>query len=120
MKVKIAVASEGKQVSGHFGHCSGFMIYEIGEDKSLKKNFVENPGHKPGFLPVFLKEKGVNVIISGGMGETAVQLFRDNEIKIFTGVQGLSDDAVQKYVNGELKSAGSICTEHQHEGNCNE
>ncbi|WP_446898588.1 NifB/NifX family molybdenum-iron cluster-binding protein [Clostridium sp. LBM24168] len=116
--MKIAVASEGKQISGHFGHCGGFAIYEIGEDKSLKKDFVQNPGHKPGFLPVFLKDKDVNVIISGGMGKTAVQLFKDNKIEVVTGVQGLCDDAVQKYINGELKSTGSVCTEHQHEGNC--
>ncbi|WP_294183419.1 NifB/NifX family molybdenum-iron cluster-binding protein [uncultured Clostridium sp.] len=117
--MKIAVASDGKQVSGHFGHCSGFMIYEIREDKSLKRSFVENPGHKPGFLPAFLKEKGVNVIISGGMGETAVQLFRDNKIEVVIGAQGLCDDVIQKYINGELKSTGSVCTEHQYEGNCN-
>ena len=117
--MKIAVASEGKQVSGHFGHCEGFTIYEVGEDKVLKKDFVKNPGHKPGFLPVFLKEKDTNVIIAGGMGETAVQLFSDNEIEVVVGAQGLCDDVVQKYINGELKSTGSVCTEHQHEGNCN-
>jgi predicted Fe-Mo cluster-binding NifX family protein len=117
--MKIAVASEGKQVSGHFGHCEGFTIYEVGEDKSLKKDFIQNPGHKPGFLPVFLKEKNTNVIIAGGMGETAQQLFRDNKIEVVVGAQGLCDDVVQKYINGELKSTGSVCTEHQHEGNCN-
>jgi predicted Fe-Mo cluster-binding NifX family protein len=117
--MKIAVASEGKQVSEHFGHCEGFTIYEVGEDKSLKKDFIQNPGHKPGFLPVFLKGKNANVIIAGGMGETAQQLFRDNEIEVVVGAQGLCDDVVQKYINGELKSTGSICTEHQHEGNCN-
>lgn len=118
--MKIAVSSEGKQVSGHFGHCEGFTVYELGKDKVLKKEFIQNPGHKPGFLPVFLKEKNTNVIISGGMGDTAVQLFNSNGIEVVVGAQGLCDDVVDKYINGELKSTGSVCTEHQYEGNCND
>lgn len=118
--MKIAVASDEKYVSGHFGHCEGFTIYEVEEGKSLEKSFTSNPGHRPGFLPVFLKDLKVNVIIAGGMGETAQDLFNENGIEVVVGAQGLSDDVVQKFVNGELKSTGSVCREHQHEGHCNE
>lgn len=118
--MKIAVASDEKYVSGHFGHCEGFTIYEVEEGKSLEKSFTPNPGHRSGFLPVFLRDLKVNVIIAGGMGETAQDLFNENGIEVVVGVQGLSDDVVQKFVNGELKSTGSVCTEHQHEGHCNE
>lgn len=118
--MKIAVASDEKYVSGHFGHCEGFTIYEVEEGKSLEKSFTPNPGHRPGFLPVFLRDLKVNVIIAGGMGETAQDLFNENGIEVVVGEQGLSDDVVQKFVNGELKSTGSVCTEHQHEGHCNE
>ena len=34
--MKIAVASEGKNVSGHFGHCEGFTIYDVEEGKCIK------------------------------------------------------------------------------------
>ncbi|WP_346897696.1 NifB/NifX family molybdenum-iron cluster-binding protein [Clostridium sp. UBA7503] len=118
--MKIAVASDEKYVSGHFGHCEGFTIYEVEQGKSLEKSFTPNPGHRPGFLPVFLRDLKVNVIIAGGMGETAQDLFNENGIEVVVGAQGLSDDVVQKFVNGELKSTGSVCTEHQHEGHCNE
>jgi len=118
--MKIAVASDEKYVSGHFGHCEGFTIYEVEEGKSLEKSFTPNPGHRPGFLPVFLRDLKVNVIIAGGKGETAQDLFNENGIEVVVGAQGLSDDVVQKFVNGELKSTGSVCTEHQHEGHCNE
>lgn len=116
--MKIAVASDGKNVSGHFGHCEGFTIYNVENDKELKKEFVKNPGHKPGFLPVFLKDLGVEVIISGGMGETAQNLFKNNNIQVVVGATGFSDDSVQAYVAGNLKSTGSVCREHQHEGEC--
>ncbi len=51
--MKIAIASYGKYVSGHFGHCEGFTIYEVEEGKSLNKNFTPNPGHRPGYLQYF-------------------------------------------------------------------
>lgn len=118
--MKIAVATEDKFVSGHFGHCEGFTMYEIESDKSFSKTFVQNPGHKPGFLPVFLKEKQINVIIAGGMGETAQQLFQQNDIEVVVGAQGISDEVVKMYLSDQLKSTGSVCTNHEHEGHCNE
>ncbi|NLM44611.1 MAG: dinitrogenase iron-molybdenum cofactor, partial [Clostridiales bacterium] len=42
--MKIAVASEGKYVSEHFGHCEGFTFYEVKEDEVVKKDFKQNPG----------------------------------------------------------------------------
>ncbi|WPC43801.1 NifB/NifX family molybdenum-iron cluster-binding protein [Clostridium sp. JS66] len=116
--MKIAIASEGKLVSGHFGHCEGFTTYEVEEGKALNKKFVQNPGHKPGFLPVFLKDLGTNVIIAGGMGEAAQELFKENRIEVVVGAVGNCEDLVQQYINGELKSTGSVCTEHQREGHC--
>ncbi|QXE18802.1 NifB/NifX family molybdenum-iron cluster-binding protein [Clostridium sp. 001] len=118
--MKIAIASDGKYVSGHFGHCEGFTIYDVENGKASQGQFTANPGHRPGYLPVFLKGLNVNVIIAGGMGETAQQLFNENEIEVIVGAQGLCDDMVQKYIKGELKSTGSVCEEHKYEGHCNE
>ena len=118
--MKIAIATEGNNVSGHFGFCEGFTIYEVSDGKILNKGVTPNPGHKPGYLPVFLKELNVNVIIAGGMGGTAQQLFNENGIEVVVGAEGVSDDVLKKYINGELKSTGSVCTEHEHEGHCEE
>lgn len=53
--MKIACTSNGNNISEHFGHCEGFTIYEVEKTTILKEYFKPNPGHKPGFLPVFLK-----------------------------------------------------------------
>jgi predicted Fe-Mo cluster-binding NifX family protein len=79
--MKIAVASEGKFVTGHFGHCTNFMIYEAQNRKILREESIPNPGHKPGFLPNFLADRGVNVIISGGMGGGAVDIFNERNVE---------------------------------------
>jgi predicted Fe-Mo cluster-binding NifX family protein len=102
--MKIAIASDGKKASQHFGHCEGFAFYEVEEGKIVNKSFIPNPGHRPGFLPKFLKEAGADVIISGGMGSSAQQLFIENNIEAIVGVEGRNDDLAQQYLKGELKS----------------
>ena len=113
--MKIAVASDKSKVSGHFGYCEGFEIFNIEDNKINGKEFVANPGHKPGFLPVFLKEKGANVIIAGGMGGAAQNLFVENGIEVVVGAEGACEDVVNAYISGNLKSTGSVCNEHSHE-----
>ena len=59
--MKIAAACEGKQIFGHFGHCENFRIFDAENGKITAEKSVPNPGHKPGFLPNFLADQGVNV-----------------------------------------------------------
>ncbi|MBC3795770.1 iron-sulfur cluster carrier protein MrpORP [Acetobacterium tundrae] len=119
-KMKIAVASDNGLVTGHFGHCESFMIFDVENNKIVKSEAVPNPGHKPGFLPVFLHDMGVNVIIAGGMGGGAVDIFNEKNIEVITGASGKAEDAATNYLQGMLKSTGSICHEHQHSDECGE
>lgn len=111
----IAVAQEGNMVCQHFGHCEQFALYDT-ELKSMKA--VANPGHEPGFLPGFIKELGADVVIAGGMGGRAQDLFTAQGIKVIVGVTASVEEALKKYENGELISSGSVCSEHAHEGDC--
>jgi len=116
--MKIAVASENEMVTEHFGHCLNFNIYETENDKIVKSGSIANPGHKPGFLPVFLHEQGVDVIISGGMGAGAIDLFNEKGIEVIVGASGNARTAAEQYLQGSLKSTGSVCHEHQHHDEC--
>jgi len=116
--MKIAVASEGKMVTGHFGHCENFNIFEVQENQIIESKSIPNPGHKPGFLPNFLNDMGVNFIISGGMGGGAVEIFNEKGIEVITGVSGNAEVAVNMYLQGKLESDGSVCHEHQHHDEC--
>ena len=118
--MKIAVASEGKTVSEHFGHCEGFAVFDAENDKIIRSNFVPNPGHRPGFLPVFLNDNGVNVIISGGMGGGAIDIFNEKGIEVITGASGDCENIVNRYLKGDLKSTGSVCHQHAHSDECGE
>ncbi len=116
--MKIAVASEENTVTEHFGHCQNFNIFETKNKEIVNKESLANPGHKPGFLPNFLNDQGVDVIISGGMGGGAIDIFNEKNIEVIVGASGDAERAVKSYLSGDLKSTGSVCHQHQHEGDC--
>ncbi len=107
--MKIAIASNADVVAEHFGHCQRYAVFEVDRDNILGETSIDNPGHKPGFLPKFLHEQGVNVIISGGMGSRAVELFNEYGIETIVGAQGTVADAIKSYLHGRLEATGSIC-----------
>jgi predicted Fe-Mo cluster-binding NifX family protein len=51
--MKIAISTDNGMVSPHFGRCPHFTIVEIKDNKVLKKEIIDNPGHRTGFLPKF-------------------------------------------------------------------
>jgi len=116
--MKIAAAAEGRMVAEHFGHCEGFDIFTVENGKISGREFVQNPGHQPGFLPNYLNDLGVNTVIAGGMGGGAIQIFNEKGIKVITGASGEIEETVQNFLNGQLKSSGSVCKEHQHSDSC--
>ena len=118
--IKIAVASENEMVTEHFGHCVNFNIFEAEKNQIVKSESIPNPGHKPGFLPNFLNDMGVNVIISGGMGGGAIDIFNEKGIEVIVGASGNAKVVAESYLRGTLKSTGSVCHEHQHHDECGE
>jgi len=109
--MKIAISTDGDNVSSHFGRCPEYTIVDIENNKVASREVIANPGHEPGFLPQFLKEKSVNIIIAGGMGPRAQELFRDANIDTILGIEGSINDTIDAFISGNLKSKGSSCSE---------
>jgi predicted Fe-Mo cluster-binding NifX family protein len=116
--MRIAIACDEGKVTGHFGHCATFEIFETDEEGIVSSASVANPGHKPGFLPNYLKDQGVGVIIADGMGQHAIALFEANGIEVFLGASGTPEEIVGRYLAGTLESLGSGCTDHEHHEGC--
>ena len=107
--MKIAISTDNEFVSEHFGRCPSFTIVQIQDNKVVGKEVIDNPGHHPGFLPKFLKEKGVDIIIAGGMGQRAQMLFDESGIKTLMGIGGKIDEVIEKLAVGTLQGGESLC-----------
>ena len=61
-------------------------------------------------LPSWLAEKGANIIITGGMGRRAQDLFSQHGIEVVIGApSGKPEDIVSGYLNGILQTGDNIC-----------
>lgn len=111
----IALPCKGTQIEEHFGHCETFRIFTVTDGLITKEEPVPNPGHKPGFLPNFLADRGVNVMIASGMGGGAIEIFEERKVKVVLGAAGDAKAAVEAYLQGHLESTGSACEHHDHD-----
>jgi predicted Fe-Mo cluster-binding NifX family protein len=96
----------------HFGHCEEFALVDVDEKsgKALKTVTLQPPAHEPGVLPRWLHEQGATVIIAGGMGQRAQQLFAQNGIQVVVGAPAQSpEQLVQAYMQGSLQTGENLC-----------
>lgn len=110
MKKLFAVPTVDGKLCQHFGHCEKFAIVEIQDNKVIKEEYITPPVHQPGVYPKFLADHGVKVIISGGMGQRAQDLFAQNSIEVCVGVNADSpQQLVKQYLEDQLETGQNLC-----------
>lgn len=110
MKIAIPIA-QGK-LCMHFGHCEVFAVLTVDEEKKtvIAREYLTPPPHEPGVLPRWLGEQKVNVIIAGGMGQRAQQLFAEQNISVVVGAPaGTPEELAAAYLAGTLVSGTNAC-----------
>jgi len=110
--MKIAIPLSEGRLSPHFGHCETFAIVDVDDENAriTHREDLTPPPHEPGVLPSWLGSLGVNVIIAGGMGQRAQQLFAQNHIEVVVGAPVDSPEIlVAAYLNKTLPAGENIC-----------
>lgn len=110
--MRIAIPLTAGRLSQHFGRCEQFAIIDVDSDsKDIKsQELVDPPTHEPGVLPKWLAGLYVELIITGGMGQRAQQLFVQNNIKVLFGApQTEPQELVKQYLQGKFAFGENIC-----------
>ena len=110
--MKIAIPLADGKLCVHFGHCEVFAIVEVDEiaKEITCTNMLEPPAHQPGVLPAWLHEQGAEVIIAGGMGQRAQQLFTENDIEVVVGAPvRTAQELVAAYLAEALETGQNVC-----------
>ncbi len=119
-KMRIAVTFENGNVFQHFGHTEEFKVYEAENGKVVSSAVVGSDGKGHGALAGLLNDRGIDVLICGGIGGGAVSALSERGIEVCAGASGNADEAVEAYLRGELKSTGANCDHHGEGHDCGE
>jgi len=113
--MKIAVPTKiGNVVDDHFGHCEFYTIFTIENDEVVGKEVFPSPqgcGCKSE-IARDLSEKGVKVMLAGGIGAGAISKLAAQDISVVRNCKGVVDDLLKDYLSGKVVDGGSSCEAH--------
>ena len=114
--MRIAVTFENGQIFQHFGHTAQFKIYDVANGEIVRAEVVDTNGSGHGALAGFLMQLGVDALICGGIGGGAQMALAEVGIRLFGGVSGDADAAVNALIAGTLGYNPDVhCDHHDHE-----
>ncbi len=114
---KIAIPLNGEKLHAHFGGAGVFKFYIVEDNKIVNTENAIPPPHEPGVIPKWVAEMGATDIILGGIGQRAVTIFEQFNIKVVKGAgEENADQLVEQYLSGTLEASGENCTNRDHHG----
>ena len=114
--MKIAVTYENGNIFQHFGHTEQFKIYDVENGTIINAEVVSTNGQGHGALAGFLDDNDVDILICGGIGGGAQMALAQAGIRLFGGVNGNADEAVNAFINGTLGYNPDVkCNHHHHD-----
>lgn len=111
----IAIPTKDKRIDNHFGHCDSFTLIEVDDSKSIinKNELASEPvcGCKSN-LADELAQKGVNILLAGGIGDGAIKKLKSHQIDVIAGFSGTIEEVIKNWKLGNYSKEFKICTEH--------
>lgn len=110
--MKIAVPIQHGRFCSHFGGADAFAIFPVDAATRTPTDpqFGSPPEHGRGVYPSWLRRQGATVVLAGGMGPRAIEIFDRQGIEVVLGVNGSDPEAmVRSYLKGTLESTGEVC-----------
>jgi predicted Fe-Mo cluster-binding NifX family protein len=106
-RIRVAIpclgeASPSALVSPHFGKCDSYAILTVQDGKVESVESLSNSTHTDCSSPVrMLAERGVELMLVGGMGMRPYMSFKQHGIEVRQGVTGTVTDAMQSYIRNQ-------------------
>ena len=110
--MKIAIPVAAGRLATHFGHCQEFHLVAVDRERGeiLGSETLPAPPHQPGLLPAWLAERGAGLIIAGGMGRRAQDLFARSGIEVVVGAPPEEPESLARaWLEGRLEGGDNLC-----------
>lgn len=96
--MRIAVASQGLDVSPHFGSCTNFNYYKVENNQLVDSRNLPSSGHLCGSQANFLRQIEVKVLLCGAISPHDKEQMERAGITVISGVPGRATEAAMAYL----------------------
>lgn len=100
--MRIAVASNGLDVSSHFGSCTNFNYYKVEGNELVDSRNLPSQGHLCGSQANFLRQIEVKVLICGSISPKDIESMNNAGITVVQGASGNAMQAAASYAKTSL------------------
>ena len=108
--MRYAIPTADGKLAMHFGHADSFTFVDVSDGQITAVQSATPPAHAPGVLPAWLKENGVDMVIAGGMGSRAQDLFTRSGVQVVVGAAAASpEELVRQHTGGTLRTGTNVC-----------
>lgn len=113
--MKIAIPYNEGNVFEHFGRTKSFKVYDLQNGVIENTVFINADGSGHSELISMLKSVDVELVLCGGIGGKAIQMFNNLGIDVYTGATGNTDDVLRGFMDGSLKLNNTSTCDHHHD-----
>ena len=122
--MKIAIPTkQNNQIDEHFGHCEFYTIFTISDNNEVQsESILQSPqgcGCKSN-IAYDLAEMNVKIMLSGGIGNGAVNKLASQGIQVIRNCKGDVRQLVADYLAGKIQDGGANCAAHDSHNNDSE
>jgi len=116
MKKIATPVNQNNMIDGHFGHCEYYSVFTISDtNEIIKEETIKSEqgcGCKSNIATV-LADKGVSIMLAGGIGNGAINVLNRSGIDVVRGCSGISEQVVKEYIAGQITDSGESCAQHE-------
>ena len=111
--MKIAISSTGTDLNAavdpRFGRCANLIIVDVdsGEFEVVVNQNAQAGGGAGIQTAQLVSDKGAEAVLTGNVGPNAIRTLTAAEIKVYSGVSGTVQAAIDSYKSGSLKPVDS-------------
>lgn len=112
--MKIGMPKNGELLNQHFGQSQQFLIATVENGRVMEQKLIDGQAlqHNHGGLSALFKNEGVSLVITGGIGQPALNALTEKGLQVIRGASGRCEDVLAKYLSGELADSNISCSHH--------
>ncbi len=98
--MKIGIPRYRERIAPRFGFTEDVLILELDGNQVVGREVIRLDGYFPHQIPALLHQKGVDVVITGGINTVFQEMFRALDMQVFWGLIGTPEDGLKAYLGG--------------------